>query len=381
MQNFYNTHMWRYLNEKVLEIYYLAMRVTRIIWVRFLHRENNKFHIRSNLLILVKITYLYLIKLGINIKPSLLGSVVHPSITRRLALGHALLTGKLKFPALGKVGHSRRGRFYSSKACILNSNPEDKGLPQPVATYSDIEAQKSAIYLDNKNKAGVYKWTNKTTGSSYIGSSVNLSKRFTNYFSISFLIREVAKVNSVIYKALLKYGLSNFQLEILEYCKPEDVLAREQYYLDLCSPKYNILTRAGSSYGFKHSAETLAKFKERKVSPEALEKMRTHLATHNIEMNKNKRFKVDIYDIVTDKNSTFSSLKEAASTINSHSKTLSERCNLDLEKGVCLPYRGRYVITIYKDGITSSDHFKKVELARLRGEEGHEAWKAIFYPS
>lgn len=79
--------------------------------------------------------------------------------------------------------------------------------------------------------------------------------------------------------------------------------------------------------------------------------------------------------MVTNKNLTFSSLKEAASTINSHSKTLSERCNLDLEKGVCVPYRGRYVITIHKDGILSSDHLQKVELARLRGEEGYEAWK------
>lgn len=34
-------------------------------------------------------------------------------------------------------------------------------------------------------------------------------------------------------KALLKYGHSEFRLDILEYCDSNEVLKREQYYLDL----------------------------------------------------------------------------------------------------------------------------------------------------
>jgi len=42
---------------------------------------------------------------------------MYPSITRRLALDHALSTGK--FPAFDKVGYYHRGRFYStSNVCI-----------------------------------------------------------------------------------------------------------------------------------------------------------------------------------------------------------------------------------------------------------------------
>ena len=45
---------------------------------------------------------------------------MYPSITRRLALDHALSTGK--FPAFDKVGYYHRGRFYStSNACISNT--------------------------------------------------------------------------------------------------------------------------------------------------------------------------------------------------------------------------------------------------------------------
>ena len=61
----------------------------------------------------------------------------------------------------------------------------------------------------------------------------------------------------IIYKALLKYGCSNFSLEILEYCEPSKCIVREQYYLDLLKPEYNISLTAGAPMtGRNHSEET-----------------------------------------------------------------------------------------------------------------------------
>jgi group I intron endonuclease len=121
----------------------------------------------------------------------------------------------------------------------------------------------------------VYRWTNKITGSSYIGSSVNLTRRFRTYFdkacmqcnAMQFLKNSRHKM--IIYKALLKNGYSNFILDILEYCEPASTLGIEQYYFDWLKPDYNILRTAGSSLGYRHSEETLAKLKYRKLSPEA----------------------------------------------------------------------------------------------------------------
>ena len=48
------------------------------------------------------------------------------------------------------------------------------------------------------------------------------------------------------------------------------VLKKEQNCVDLLKPEYNILTKAGSSLGFKHGPETFLKFKARKLTPEAL---------------------------------------------------------------------------------------------------------------
>ena len=53
-------------------------------------------------------------------------------------------------------------------------------------------------------------------GASYVGSAVDLTRRFRDYFSEVWLKKEVLKHNSIIYRALLKYGFSNFRLEILE---------------------------------------------------------------------------------------------------------------------------------------------------------------------
>lgn len=69
----------------------------------------------------------------------------------------------------------------------------------------------------------------------------------------------------IILKTLIKYGYSNFKVEILEFCNKDEVLAREQYYLDLLKPEYNILTVAGSSLGYKHSEETKVKLKTRNI--------------------------------------------------------------------------------------------------------------------
>ena len=92
----------------------------------------------------------------------------------------------------------------------------------------------------------------------YIGSSVDLKRRFLEYFNIKRLLRYSSMA---INKALLKYGYSQFSLSILEYCEVDELMIKEKYSLNLLSPKYNILKELGSSSrgsGWKHSKETKA---------------------------------------------------------------------------------------------------------------------------
>lgn len=117
------------------------------------------------------------------------------------------------------------------------------------------------IIKNNKNKSGIYKWTNKLTLDTYIGSAVNLSRRFREYTSVNFLLKETLKNKSIIYKAILKYGYDNFNIEVLEYCESNILIEREQYYIDKLKPTYNICKIAGSSLGRITNKNTIWKLR------------------------------------------------------------------------------------------------------------------------
>jgi hypothetical protein len=91
-----------------------------------------------------------------------------------------------------------------------SNTPNNKNPITPVAVYLDAAASKSQILKDNKGKSGVYRWTNKENGKTYIGSSVDIGRRFSEYFIDS----QLEKKNMAIHKAILKYGHSNFSFEI-----------------------------------------------------------------------------------------------------------------------------------------------------------------------
>jgi len=126
----------------------------------------------------------------------------------------------------------------------------------------------------------------------------------------------------IICNALLKYGYSNFMVEILEYCEPEDVISREQHYFDTLSPEYNILKVAGSRLGKKHSEETL-----------------TRLRLQLLQLNKGKGLKVEIFDLALNTTSTFNSVREAAKSINMVKGTLLNNEKKCLEKGIAVPIK------------------------------------------
>lgn len=81
---------------------------------------------------------------------------------------------------------------------------------------------------------------------------MNLGKRIGTYFNLMYLEAEIKSNKSKIYRALIKYGYSEFRFEIICYCESSEIVSCEQYYLDLLKPEYNILTRAGSLHGYKH---------------------------------------------------------------------------------------------------------------------------------
>jgi len=158
-------------------------------------------------------------------------------------------------------------RYYSTDRNnnnILVNFTKEKKL-NPVFIYEDLhlDENQKIIIKDTKGLSGIYLILNKITLDYYIGSaSTNrIFARFSNHL--------IHKTGSKVVKfAVTKYGLSNFAFMVLELL-PEitnkinnkDLLNLEDFYLKSLLPNYNILTEAGSSFGYKHTEINRIKLK------------------------------------------------------------------------------------------------------------------------
>jgi predicted GIY-YIG superfamily endonuclease len=100
-----------------------------------------------------------------------------------------------------------------------------------------IEPEVTPILNFVNNKAVVYMIINKVNYKIYIGKSQNLYGRIKNYSKIDYLKASPA---SKINKAIIKFGYKNFSFVILEYCTYKQLAPREQYFIQLFKPQYNI---------------------------------------------------------------------------------------------------------------------------------------------
>lgn len=78
-------------------------------------------------------------------------------------------------------------------------------------------------------KIGIYKYTNKTNGKIYIGQSTNIHKRYIQHIYDS---KHRPEKSTGIDKAIAKYGIENFEFEIIEECPVEQLNDREKYWIE-----------------------------------------------------------------------------------------------------------------------------------------------------
>jgi hypothetical protein len=112
--------------------------------------------------------------------------------------------------------------------------------------------------MATKNLKVIYKIFNKITSDFYIGSTNNYIKRFSEH---KRQLRKNIHHNSILQNSYNKYGLDCFIYEIIEYVdNKEDLLKKEQYYLDILKPTYNLaISSSAPMLGKKHSPEAMIK--------------------------------------------------------------------------------------------------------------------------
>ena len=107
--------------------------------------------------------------------------------------------------------------------------------------------------------SGIYQITNQVNGNRYIGSAVNLARRWAQHRSG---LRHGQHDNQHLQRAFDKYGETVFVFSILERVVPENLIEYEQHYLDTLNPEYNMSPVAGSQLGYRHTDGARRKMRE-----------------------------------------------------------------------------------------------------------------------
>ena len=121
-----------------------------------------------------------------------------------------------------------------------------------------------------KHLTGIY--LIKINTRDYIGSSIDLQRRLGEYKWMTKMSTEKSKrlLNPILSNAALKYGEENVKFKILEYCKKEDLLEREKFWIEKKKPfcnfkldpttQQNCKTTSKEVYQFSLSGEFIKKY-------------------------------------------------------------------------------------------------------------------------
>jgi group I intron endonuclease len=245
--------------------------------------------------------------------------------------------------------HLQKRYISSTSKNLLHKFLEEKKI-KPVYIYENLHLDdtRKTILKDTKNLSGVYIIFNKITGDYYVGSAS--TNRFYARFSNHLLYFKGSKI---LKNAVKKYNISNFAFLILELFNEivnkennKKLLDMEDFYLKYLLPNYNILTEAGSTFGYKHTELDRIKMKNnyslerrerignlnknKNLSESTIEKIRNKALTREkiiysdealLNMKKNSK-PIILYNLDYTTFGKYPSIVEAAKNVNCSEKTI-----------------------------------------------------------
>jgi group I intron endonuclease len=119
----------------------------------------------------------------------------------------------------------------------------------------------------NNRICGVYAIVNTVNGHRYVGSAVNIKKRWEAHKNS---LCKGTHHSRYLQRAWNKYGADCFGFSVIEHCDKSLLIVREQFHIDAQRPEYNISPTAGSPLGVKHSEKARRNMSEAhkgKVTP------------------------------------------------------------------------------------------------------------------
>ena len=134
---------------------------------------------------------------------------------------------------------------------------------------------------------GVYKITNTVTGKCYVGSSKNILRRWSEHKRF-FKYRKYR--SSQLYQDIREFGVDQFEFSILEECSVEELKVREQYYISMLKPEYNIRkANAGVSVKYKEDISEYQREYYQANKEEAKERKRNYYQANKEKAKEHQR--------------------------------------------------------------------------------------------
>ena len=111
---------------------------------------------------------------------------------------------------------------------------------------------------------GVYAIENIVNGKLYIGSAIDIKKRWSEH---KFLLRNNRHPNKYLMSAWNKHGEDKFKFKIIEETTLNELIKKEQYYITYYETSkrkygYNLAPNAGNTLGIKCSEEKKEKIRK-----------------------------------------------------------------------------------------------------------------------
>lgn len=115
--------------------------------------------------------------------------------------------------------------------------------------------------------SAVYKIVNTVTGDFYIGSSVNVKRRWKEHRKPSVWKKHP---NIPLYQDFQKYGLENFRFQILAPVMEEHLKGVEQDFIEMLNPTYN--NNRAKGWGVERHKEAQRKYQQSAKGKERVRK-------------------------------------------------------------------------------------------------------------
>ena len=155
---------------------------------------------------------------------------------------------------------------------------------------------------------GIYYFRNKINNKYYIGQAINIRKRFSSHFI------QIKKENNKypIYRAILKYGIENFEYAVIgvfRIWESQEILKKK---LDFLEKKY---IKEYNSYGSTGYNQTLGG-DGGVLGYKMTEEQKKHISENSKRIANDGRNNIYIYDLKEKKKYLFSSCAEAGRILN-----------------------------------------------------------------